>query len=95
MTRKRRLRREQARRWLFDLQELVLDVLEENPQGLEPNQIATELDIIVPIGRPLYSSNRAEIAWGILDGLVSEGLVEKRRSRAFLSGNPPAGQSTL
>ena len=95
MTRKRRLRCEQARRALFDLQELVVDILEENPQGLEPNQIATELNIIIPQGRQLYSANRAEIAWGILDGLVSEGRVEKRGSRAFLSSNPPADQSTI
>lgn len=91
MSKDKRLRREQARRAMFDLQELVADILEENEQGLEPNQIATELDIIIDQGKPLYGGNRADIAWGILNGLVSEGRVEKRGSRAFLSSSPPAG----
>lgn len=91
MTKGKRLRREQARRALFDLQELVADVLEENPEGLTPAQIATELNIIIPQGQPLYGSNRTDIAWGILNGLVSEGRVEKRGNRAVLSSRPPAG----
>lgn len=85
MTREKRLRREQARRALFDLQELVADVLEENQEGLTPAQIATELHIIIPQGLPLYGSNRADIAWGLLNGLVSEGRVEKVGNRAVLS----------
>ena len=94
MHRDKRLRLEKARRALFDLQELVVDVLEEHPEGLEPNQIGTELDILPT--EPFYEGgHRADIAWGILHGLVSEGRVEKRGSRAFLSSNPPAGQSTM
>ena len=86
MSRKNRLRCEKARRALFDLQELVVDILEEHPEGLEPGQIGTRLDILPD--EPFYpGGSRADIAWGILHGLVKEGLVEKRDSRAFLSCN--------
>lgn len=91
MTKEQRIRREQARRAMFDLQELVVDILEESPNGLTPAQIATELNIITPQGQPLYGSNRADIAWGILNGLVSKGRVEKRGNRAVLSNRPPGG----
>ena len=84
MTRKKHLRHEQARRAMFDLKELVVDILEEHPQGLAPFDIATELDIIIPSGKPLYGSNRADIAWGILNELVSEGRVTKKEGKAVL-----------
>ena len=90
MTKEKRLRREKARRALFDLQELVVDVLEEHSEGLEPAQIATELDIL-PDEVFYPGGSRADIAWGILHGLVREGLVEKRNSRAHLLGSPSAG----
>lgn len=92
MTRERRLRREQARRALFDLQELVVDVLEENPDGLEPGQIARELEILAPQENRRYpGGSAADIVWGILHGLVDRELVEKVGSRAILSSGSSVG----
>ena len=89
MAKQQRLRREHARRALFDLKELMIEVLEENPNGLTPAQISTELNILVPHGKPLYGTNRTDIAWGILNALVANGLVEKRGNKAVLTTHPP------
>lgn len=78
------LRRELAQRALEDLETLALSVLEENPQGLEPNQLATALDILSPENHPRYpGGSRTDLTWGILHGLFRKNLIEKRGSRAF------------
>ena len=86
------MRKKLARRAMFELQELTIDLLEENPEGLEPNQIAAKLGILIPPELPLYGTRRTDIAWGILNALVSEGRVKKDGSRAFLT-NPSTEQS--
>ena len=92
------MRKKLARRAMFELQELTIDLLEENPEGLTPNQIATALGIIIPSGQSLYGSNRADVAYGILNGLTSTGRVEnvnenekekKRKKGKAVLTNPP------
>ena len=90
MDRNKRLRREQARRALFDLQELVLDILEENSQATKGEKILKELGILPADGEKLYrTGGRKALVWGILHGLAGEGLVRGTPEGVVLSSSPP------
>ncbi len=89
MDRNKRLRREQARRALFDLQELVLDILEENSQATKVEKIGAELDILPDAKERYGRGKRDSLIWGILHGLAGEGLVRSTKDGAVLSNSPP------
>lgn len=93
MTKVERLHR--VRRAVFELEEVVIGVLADakiegerqgqdpHGYGLEPNQIARELGLLLP-RVPLYGDNRCSLIWGVLDSLFIEGRVGKEGSRAYL-----------
>lgn len=86
MNAKNRLRREKARRAIFDLKELVADVLAEYPHGLYPREIAEILGIKLPIETPDYRYERTDLTQGILKELVYEGRAERRQSHKLAHG---------
>lgn len=86
MNAKERLRREKARRAIFDLKELVADVLAANPSGLYPREIADKLGIKLPIETAGYRYERTDLTVGILKELVYEGRVERRQPHKWGHG---------
>ena len=79
MNAKNRLRREKARRAIFDLKELVADVLAEYPHGLYPREIADKLGTKLLKETPGYKYERTDLTAGILKELLYEGRIERRQ----------------
>lgn len=83
------------RRAVFELEQAVINILADSKAdgelqnqspheyGLEPNQIATKMGLLLAPG-PHYGDSRCSLVWGILDNLLIEGRVEKLESRAVL-----------
>ena len=97
MTKKERLRREKARRSMFDLKELVIDVLAEHRDGLYSQEVADKAYIALPKGIQDFGYERANLAKGILAELLGEERVEYRtryssdqHKRWFLNDNNQA-----
>ena len=71
-----------AQRALLDLEHLVISVLEEHPEGLQPNEIAKKPGLEIP--NP-YGNSPHSLGWGVLDSLHNKGLVQKRDGKAVLA----------
>ena len=77
-----------ARRALFELEEIVLDVLIEeklssNPKALYPYEIGHRANLTI-LQKPFYGDNPHSLVWGVLDSLASEGRVEHRADGAWM-----------
>ncbi len=82
MNREGRARIYRAQRAALELEEIVIAVLEEYPEGLGVPELARTLDL--ENKDPFIGDSHQHLARGVLDRLKSRNLIEKVDGRAVL-----------